>query len=126
LAQVLLATRLERIQPKGLKLKLIKYVHRIVTQGDWGVSCTTGSGINGAILHVYRSHIGATNLPFDKWFHGFGDGRLFETEAMAWQFAYDHGYLQLYFTSPELRQRRKQQARDPRQEKGYLKMMGVA
>lgn len=92
-------------------MKLKKYVHQTVTQGDWGVSCQTGTGINGAILSVYRPRISGKDLPVDKWFRGFGDGRLFPSSDAAYQFAFDHGYLRLFFY-PELRARRKARAKD--------------
>jgi hypothetical protein len=91
-------------------MKLIRYVHRTVTQGDWGVSCSTGTGINGAILHLYRSRIGSHELKYDQWMRGFGDGKLFPSTEDASQWAFDHGYLQLYFTDPDLRARRKASA----------------
>ena len=88
-------------------MKLIQYVHRTVTQGDWGVSCSTGDSIKGAILHLYRSRIGDHELKYDQWMRGFGDGKIFPTTEAASQWAFDHGYLQLYFTAPDLRARRK-------------------
>jgi hypothetical protein len=88
-------------------MKLNRRNHRIVTQGEWGVSCTTGSHIQGAILHLYRSRINGVQLPPRKWLKGFGDGRLFASKEAADQWAFDHGYTQLYFTSPDLRARRK-------------------
>jgi hypothetical protein len=91
-------------------MKLHPHVYRTVTQGDWGVSCTTGTGIKGAILNVSRSRIAGVSLPVSKWFRGFGDGRLFDSTESAYQFAYDHGYIQLYYTAPGLRQARKDRA----------------
>ncbi len=88
-------------------MRLIRYIHRTVTQGEWGVSCSTGSGINGAILNVYRARFNGRELPYDKWMKGFGDGKTFPTTEAASQWAFDHGYLQLYFTAPDLRARRK-------------------
>ena len=88
-------------------MKLVKYAHRTVTQGDWSVSCTTGSHIHGAILHLSRARVDGKDLPFGKWLKGFGDGRLFPNTDAANQWAFDHGYLQLYFTHADLRARRK-------------------
>ena len=88
-------------------MKLIKYVHRTVTYGDWGVSCTTGSGINGAILNLYRARIAGQDIPVSKWLKGFGDGRLFPDMEAAQQWAFDHGYTQIYYTHPDLRAKRK-------------------
>ena len=86
---------------------------RTCTYGDWGVSCTTGSGINGAILHIYRARIGKIDLPVSKWLKGYGDGRLFESTDAAWDWAFSHGYLKLYFTSSHLRARAKSRAINP-------------
>ena len=91
-------------------MKLIQYVHRTVTQGEWGVSSTTGHGIKGAILSLYRARFNGRELPYDRWMHGFGDGELFPSTEAAYQWAFDHGYLQLYFTAPDLRARRKAMA----------------
>jgi hypothetical protein len=87
-------------------MKINRKDHQLVTQGDWGVSKTTGAHINGAILHLYRSRIHGKNLPVGKWMHGNGNGRLFPSMEAADQWAFDHGYLQRYFTHPDLRQRR--------------------
>lgn len=96
-------------------MKLSNRSHRTVTNDQWGVSCTTGTGINGAILHVYRSRIRDIELPYKKWMHGMGDGKLFPNEDLAFQWAFDHGYLKLYFTSPSLRAHRiKSAAKYPR------------
>jgi hypothetical protein len=83
-------------------------IHTLVTQNDWAVSCTTGDSIDGAILHLHRSRIHGKNLPFGRWMRGNGDRKLFSSREAAWQWAYDHGYLQLYFTAPDLRMRRLQ------------------
>jgi hypothetical protein len=91
-------------------MRLIRYIHRTVTQGDWGVSCSTGHGIKGAILHVYRARFNGRELPYDRWMKGFGDGKNFPTTEAASQWAFDHGYLQLYFAAPDLRARRKAMA----------------
>ena len=87
-------------------MRLIKYVHNIVAQDNWSVSLTTGSGIYGAILNVHCYRIGNHELTYKQSMHGYGDGRLFPTSEAAWRFAYDHGYTQLYFTSPDLRAKR--------------------
>jgi hypothetical protein len=81
-------------------------IHRLVTQNDWAVSKTTGDGIDGAILHLHRSRIHGKELPWGRWMRGNGDGRLFPSREAADQWAYDHGYLQLFFTAPELRMSR--------------------
>jgi len=83
-----------------------RHIHPVVTWGDWMVSKHTGDSIDGAILHVRRLRIHGKNLPFDKPLRGNGDGRLFPSNEAADQWAYDHGYLQLYFTAPDLRMRR--------------------
>lgn len=88
-------------------MTLIRYTHRTVTQGDWSVSCTTGTGITGAILNVSRHRLGGRELTWKRIMHGFGNGRLFPSTEAASQFAFDHGYTQLYFTHPTLRARRK-------------------
>jgi hypothetical protein len=59
---------------------------------------------------LHRSRIHGKNLPFDKWLRGNGDRRLFPSKEAADQWAFDHGYLQLYFTHADLRARRKQYA----------------
>jgi hypothetical protein len=87
-------------------MKLIRYTHRTVTYGDWSVSCMTGTGIEGAILNVSRHRIRGVELTWNRLVSGFGDGRLFPSTEDAMQFAYDHGYLQLYFTHPDLRAKR--------------------
>ena len=91
-------------------MRLRRYIHPVVTWGDWGVSCRTGDSIDGAILSIHRSRIRGKNLPINKWLCGNGDGRLFPSIEAAWQWAFDHGYLQLYFTHADLRARRKQYA----------------
>lgn len=93
-------------------MKLNRRIHQVVTWGGWGVSCTTGDSINGAILNLHRSQVHGKNLPVRKWLRGNGDGVLFESREAAWQWAFDHGYLQLYFTSADLRARRKEWNRD--------------
>ena len=90
-------------------MKLIQYVHRTVTYGDWGVSCT-GSYTGTITLNVYRSRIAGKDLPVSKWMRGFGDGRIFPSYDAAFQFAFEHGYTMLYFTEPELRAKRKREA----------------
>lgn len=85
-----------------------------VTQGEWSVSCTTGHGIEGAILSVVLPRIAGRELPADKWLRGFGDGRAFPSSDAAFQFAFEHGYLKEYFTSPDLRADRKKRAKDQR------------
>lgn len=94
-------------------MKLIRYVHTTVTYGDWGVS-TTGSYGNGVILNLYRSRIAGKDIPVSKWLRGFGDGRKFSNHETAMQFAFEHGYLMLYYTHPDLRARRKAAKRDGR------------
>jgi len=87
-------------------MRINRHIHPLVTQGDWCVSCTTGDRIDGAILHLHRSRIHGKELPWGTWLHGNGDGRLFPSREAAWQWAFDHGYLQHYFTHPDLRMRR--------------------
>lgn len=86
----------------------------IVTQGNWSVSCTTGDGIQGAILSVLLPKIAGRDLPVDKRLRGFGHGRTFASSEAAFQFALEHGYLQQYFTAPELRAQRKESAKKQR------------
>lgn len=78
-------------------MKLRKYVHTVVTQGGWGVSYRTGDGIDGCILNLYRATVAGIDLPVRKWLRGNGDGYLFKTTADAQQWAFDHGYLILYY-----------------------------
>jgi hypothetical protein len=87
--------------------------HKTVTQGEWGVSVATGDGIDGARLSVYRFRVHGVELS-GRCLRGFGYGRLFATQSEAWQWAFDHGYLQLYFTEASLRARRKKSAHVPR------------
>lgn len=61
-----------------------------VTAGKFGVSVTTGDKA-GAILHVYRF------LPSGKMMKGEGYGRRFNDSKLAWQYALQHGYCQVYY-----------------------------
>jgi hypothetical protein len=88
-------------------MRLKKYQHVTVTWGDWCVSTRTGDGIDGAILSVFRHHIHGKALAPCQWAYGYGDGRLFPDTESATQWAFDHGYLQLYFIASDLRARRK-------------------
>lgn len=75
-----------------------------VTQGNWGVSCTTGGNINGAILHVYKFH-------GDRWQlqqKGDGDGRQFPSREAAFAWALEHGYLEVHVRGPWCRDCRQQ------------------
>ncbi len=67
-----------------------------VTNGKWGVSYTSGSGINGVILHVaiMRENL-PSGAPF-KFQHGQGDGLLFPNKEAADLYALEHGYTQNY------------------------------
>ena len=96
-------------------MKLIKYIHTTVTHDDWSVSCTTGGGIDGAILNVHRHRIAGRQLNWKQTMNGLGNGRLFPSTESAWQWAFDHGYTKIYFTHADLRARRKSTARNPRQ-----------
>lgn len=87
-------------------MKIRRNVHQLVTHGDWAVSVQTGDGIDGAILHLHRSRIHGKALSYGRWMRGNGDRKLFPSKEVAWQWAFDHGYLQLYFTAPDLRMRR--------------------
>ena len=87
-------------------MKINRKIHPLVTQGGRAVSKTTGDSIDGAILHLHRSRIAGKELPWGRWLTGNGDRRLFPTREAADQWAFDHGYLQLYFTHPDLRMRR--------------------
>lgn len=69
--------------------------NQLVTQGSWGVSFTTGDGMDGAVLNVYRFPRGGTSGPILK---GDGDGRLFASVAHAKVWAFEHGYLVPHFT----------------------------
>lgn len=95
-------------------MKMRRGIHPVCTQDDWAVSKTTGHSIDGAILHVRRFRMHGKNLPFDKHLRGNGDGCLFPSLESADQWAFDHGYLQLYFTHPETRARRKANAFNPK------------
>lgn len=66
-----------------------------VTQGKWSVSCTTGSGINGATLNVA---ILRDKLPSGwKIQRGNCDGMHFASSDAAFKYAFEHGYLQRYY-----------------------------
>lgn len=88
-------------------MKLKRNVHQVVTWGDWCVSYSTGDHIQGAILHVYRTRIGSYQLNYERWLYGYGNMGLFDSVEDAKQWAFDHGYLQLYFAHPTLRAGRK-------------------
>ena len=89
-------------------MRVNRKIQPLVTQDDWAVSCTTGYSIDGAILHVHRFRVHGKDLSFALKMRGNGDGRLFPSKEDAWQWALDHGYLQPYFTSPDIRMRRLQ------------------
>ena len=95
-------------------MHLKRYRHVVVTWGDWCVSYHTGHGIDGAILNVFRHRIAGKYLGSRQWAHGYGNDRLFPDTESAKHWAFDHGYLQLYFTAPDLRARRKERAHNPK------------
>lgn len=80
---------------------------RTVTRDGWGVSCTTGSGIEGAILKVYKHHKRPGGLryrdgapiPFSGIIFQQGDayGLRFPSADAAWAYALEHGYLQPFY-----------------------------
>lgn len=67
---------------------------RLVTNDGWGVSFTSGTDIDGVILHVYKFI-----LPLDgdyskqKMRRGEADGLRFNNIEEAQQYAYERGYL---------------------------------
>lgn len=76
--------------------------YQTVTAGKWNVSVTTGTGIPGAILNVFKPYGHTTRNPLPSgraWVtqRGDHDGREFPTSDEAFEFAFEHGYLQLYF-----------------------------
>ena len=64
---------------------------RTCTQGNWGVSTTTGTGIKGAILHVYRI------LANGKIAKGELYGKQYPSNDAAFAAALEHGYLKPYY-----------------------------
>lgn len=70
---------------------------RTVTQGQWSVSCTTGYGIDGAILHVFKSRTIGNRHIFQN---GQANGLHFANSDLAFDFAFERGYLQEYFSGP--------------------------
>lgn len=69
---------------------------KTVTRGDWGVSVTTGAGIVGAVLNVYRFRSNGRPLPGHKMIKGDAYGRPFPTQEDAFRFALERGYTQPY------------------------------
>jgi len=62
----------------------------LVTQGSWNVSVTTGDGICGARLAVFRMPV----EPRRRIRYGDGHGRMFPSSEAAWAWAREHGYLE--------------------------------
>jgi hypothetical protein len=60
-----------------------------VTTPGWSVSVCTGSHFAGAVLNVRR-------IDEPKTRKGDHDGRRFPTSDLAWAFALDHGYIEVY------------------------------
>ncbi len=66
----------------------------LVTNDGWNVSCHSGTGIDGVILHVFKFI-----LPLDRDYSkqkmrkGEADGLRFKTGEEARQYAYERGYL---------------------------------
>ena len=69
-----------------------------VTWGGWNVSVTTGYGITGAVLGVFRPVVGGRKMtgPITRYkpLKGEGDRRQFESSDAAFAWALEHGYLQ--------------------------------
>lgn len=63
-----------------------------VTNEGWNVSTTTGSGIDGAILSVFKIK---RNGRFQ---YGDANGKQFPSSDAAFQYALDKGYLQQFVT----------------------------
>ena len=63
----------------------------------WYTSYTTGSGITGARLTVFRLHTKGDN-PYYKWQYGDGHNRLFVNKEEAEDYAIVHGYTQHYYS----------------------------
>lgn len=75
---------------------------RLCSANGWSVSCTTGTGIDGAKLSVakMREHMSEdyrrrSGFSFAIQ-RGDGDGRLFKTIEDAWEWSRQHGYLEPY------------------------------
>ena len=68
---------------------------KTVVQGKWGVSVTTGDGIDGARLNVYSFPMGHhISKPMRR---GIADGMVFATQELAAKYAQEHGYTQPYY-----------------------------
>lgn len=63
-----------------------------VARDGWSVSTTTGSGIEGAVLHV-RKRRG------DRMPGGDHDGRIFPSSDAAFAWAFEHGYTEVFRTA---------------------------
>jgi hypothetical protein len=74
---------------------------KLVTSPGWSVSCTTGTGISGAILSVYRYFPQMRNSlgGHGRSVPGDHHGRVFPSSAAANAFALKHGYLQEFRTA---------------------------
>lgn len=88
----------------------LKQTQETVRYDNISVSCTTGSGIEGAILNVIHHYPGLRDVKT-----GFNtkmkaadcNGMRFADRDVAMAFAYERGYLKPYFTQPEMRTSRK-------------------
>ena len=63
------------------------------TSNGWSVSATSGTGINGSILHVYKHHQVSNG---SLWQYGQANGLQFADSAAAFQYASEHGYTHQY------------------------------
>ena len=88
-----------------------------VTAGGWSVSTMTGWGIDGAILHVYKHKDRPSGWKYDAegrkipcsntvFQNGEGYGRQFKSSDEAFAWAFQHGYLEHYYSRTWCRQHR--------------------
>lgn len=69
---------------------------RTVTNGDWGVSGTSGSHIEGVIGNYYKHHPAPHRSPRYITQYGDHNGRTFDTHEERKAFELTHGYIQWY------------------------------
>lgn len=72
-----------------------------VTCTDWGVSCTTGSHIDGAVLNAYRVPVDAHGRATGEVFKHALDGVLYPSIDAAKGAAYEAGLLAYWIKTPK-------------------------